>query len=92
MTLVDKRRRKWIGRLAGALTSDLSGSGLERSMCEQIVADAMESDPTPRTLVDLIRAVEATTWRSSARAVELIAVLRRQAAKLPDLRLEELVD
>ncbi|MCP3918055.1 MAG: hypothetical protein GY711_21105 [bacterium] len=80
------------GDLARNLIPEGSGSGVERSICEQILADVMETSPPPRTSRELLLALDRNCRHGGVVAIALLATVRRWASETPDLPLEDLVE
>ncbi len=66
-------------------------SGVERSICEQILADVLETSPPPQTVRALLSTLDGNRSHRGAVALELIATLRRWASETPDTLLDDLV-
>lgn len=64
-------------------------AGLARSIHEQVLADALSRFPTPRTLGELLSAVELDAAQRGSLALELVAALRDRARLAPELPLDD---
>jgi len=81
--------RDLAGHLARALMADSSLSGVELGICEQVLADALATEPPPRTLLELAVALGRARLQGPL-AVELLDALRRRVRLAPDAPLDEL--
>jgi hypothetical protein len=77
-------------RLARTLFPEWEGVGVEHSIQEQILADALATVPPPRTLRELLVVVEHQSHRRSPVALVTLVALRCMTTKSPDLPLDEL--
>ena len=77
-------------RLARALFPEWKGVGVEHSIQEQILADALAASPPPRTLRELLLALERLSRNRGRVVLVTLVALRSLSVETPDLALEEL--
>lgn len=83
-------RKRLIARVTRALLPESCGAGLEHSIAAQMVADAIDSNPPPYTLHELLAVLGRNQHHWGGIASELLAAMRRRALELPDMPLEQL--
>ena len=83
-------RDQVLRHLMRTLMPESGGWGLERSIGEQLLADAIDSYPPPRTLRDLLAVLDRDAHHRGTMGIELLESLRRRTRELPDLPLEDL--
>jgi hypothetical protein len=83
-------RDELLRRLVLCLVPESGGWGLERSIGEQLLADAIDAYPPPRTLRDLLAVLDRDVHHRGTMGMEVLESLRRRARELPDLPLQDL--
>ena len=78
-------------RLTRALFPEWDGVGVQHSIHEQILADALATPLPPRTLRELLLVLEPDSHKRGRVALEILAALRHLSFKTPDLPLDEFV-
>lgn len=76
-------------RLARTLFPEWEGVGVEHSIQEHILADALAASPPPRTLRELLLVLERHAQKRGSVALVTLVALRSLTLETLDLSLEE---